>query len=122
MKTLKTIVIIGLPMLCTVIAPAQNALSIRGLVQSKVIAEYPNLFEPYKHLHARSELLFYEEKNAIGVGYEVVAELNPNFEIGDGCKRVFRGAYVSGVWFSASRRKYCPVNCFAPDIPGSVRE
>jgi hypothetical protein len=45
---------------------------------------------------------------------------NPNSEIENGRKGVFRGAHASGVWFSASRRKHGPANFFLLEIPGSV--
>ena len=35
---------------------------------------------------------------------------SPNSKIGDGCKCMDWGAYASGVWFSAPRRKHRPTN------------
>jgi hypothetical protein len=34
--------------------------------------------------------------------------LNPNSEVEDDLEGIKLGAYASGVWFSASRRKQCP--------------
>jgi hippurate hydrolase len=45
--------------------------SVRDAVQSKVNAEYPSLFELYKHLHANPELSFHEEKTSARVAEEL---------------------------------------------------
>ena len=71
MKTLKNIATTGAPLLGAVVAPAQNAASLRDVVRSKVDAEYPNLFELYKNLHAHPELSFQEEKTASRVAEEL---------------------------------------------------
>jgi hypothetical protein len=46
--------------------------------------------------------------------------LNPKTEVRDGGAGRFRGARVSGVRFSASRRKPRPANFFPPKIPERV--
>jgi len=78
MNTLKSIVTTGVPILCAVVAPAQNAPSAREVVLSKVNAEYPKLFDLYQYLHAHPELSFHEEKTSARLadelkraGYEV---------------------------------------------------
>src|SRR2546426_6206667 len=51
-------------------APAQDA-GLRETVHARVTAEYPSLFELYKHLHANPELSFHEEKTAARVADEL---------------------------------------------------
>ena len=54
------------------LAPTTRAdSSTREAVQSKVNAEYPSLFELYKHLHANPELSFQEEKTSARVAEEL---------------------------------------------------
>lgn len=50
---------------------AQSPGSTRERVRSRVDAEYPALFELYKHFHANPELSFQEEKTAARLGEEL---------------------------------------------------
>ena len=45
--------------------------SVREAVQTKVNAEYPSLFELYKHLHANPELSFQEAKTSVRIAEEL---------------------------------------------------
>ena len=47
---------------------AQNPSS---LISRRIEAEYPSLFELYKHLHANPELSFHEEKTSARVAEEL---------------------------------------------------
>jgi hippurate hydrolase len=65
-------------LLLLVAAHAQSAGPVRETVRSRVNAEFPALFELYKHFHANPELSFQEEKTAARLadelrrsGYEV---------------------------------------------------
>src|SRR5882724_4997608 len=57
----------------TLPASLEGAPSPREQVQTRVEQEYPNLFEPYKHLHTHPELSFQEEKTSARVADELRA-------------------------------------------------
>jgi len=52
-------------------AHAQRPGSLREEVRSRVNAEYPTLFELYKHFHSNPELSFHEEKTAARLAEEL---------------------------------------------------
>src|SRR5882724_5527044 len=57
----------------TLPASLEGAPSPQDQVRTHVEQEYPNLFEPYKHLHTHPELSFQEEKTSARVAEELRA-------------------------------------------------
>ncbi|MSU59867.1 MAG: amidohydrolase [Pedosphaera sp.] len=53
------------------VAICTNAQDSKEAIRDRVNAEYPNLFELYKHLHANPELSFHEEKTSARVAEEL---------------------------------------------------
>jgi hippurate hydrolase len=75
---MRTTLAVLFTLLAVAAATAQSSVSIRDAVRSCVNAEYPALFELYRHLHANPELSFQEQQTAARLadelrrsGYEV---------------------------------------------------
>src|SRR5258708_1845231 len=68
---MKTLSLTATALLAAATLLAQTPDATRDAVRAKVNAEYPSLFELYKHLHANPELSFHEEKTAARVAEEL---------------------------------------------------